>query len=107
MESTPKLIETSARNYLYYTLKECHGNRINVYYYALNIGVFILFVGTAILVLYYCSHRKMSEYDKQQKMLRDQEYVLSKIRFYQEIQDSKQQSYASDITNLPFIPAKI
>lgn len=105
MESTPKLIETSARNYLYYTLKECHGNRINVYYYALNTVVFILFVGTAILVLYYCSHRKMSEYDKQQKMLRDQEYVLSKIRFYQEIQDSKQQSYASDITNLPFIPA--
>ena len=100
---TPQLIETSAKNYLYYNLKQCHHNRVNVYYYVLNIGVFIAFVVITGLVLYYCSKRKLSEYDQKQKMLKDQEYILSKIRFYQDINDSKKQSQETSITDLPFI----
>jgi hypothetical protein len=35
-------------------------------------------------------------------MMRDQQYILSKIRFYKEdVQDQRQKQ--SDITNLPFV----
>lgn len=102
VSESPKLIETSAKNYLYYTLHQCHQNRVGVYYYALNIGVLVLFLGITAAVLYYCSQRKLTEYDQRQKMMRDQEYVLSKIRFYQEMKDTRQSSQSSGITDLPF-----
>lgn len=96
----PKLIELSTQNYLYHTLHSCHSNRINVYYYVLNIGILILFLGIGGLVLYYCNKQKLSDYDKNQKILRDQQYVMSKIRYYQDehIQSSAQ---LSGITSLP------
>lgn len=98
----PRLIENSAKNYLLQTLQKCHNNRVSIYYYALNIGVFILFVGVVGLVLYYCSKQKLSDYDKQQKNLKDQQYILSKIRYYQEDKKQENQSRISDITNLPY-----
>jgi hypothetical protein len=96
----PRLIELSTKNYLFHTLHSCHSTRLNVYYYVLNIGIFILFIGIGGLVLYNCNKQKLSEYDKNQKVLRDQKYVLSKIRYYQ---DENKQSAAqmSGITNLP------
>jgi len=98
----PNLIETSAKNYLFNTLQQCHKNRLGIYYYVLNIGVFVIFVGVTAFVLYSCSQRKVSEYDERQNMLRDQEYVLSKIRFYQDLQKKRSQSEGTGITDLPF-----
>ena len=102
VSETPNLIESSAKNYLFYNLQQCHKNRVSVYYYALNIGVFVIFVGAAAFILYSCSQRKVSEYDQRQNMLRDQEYVLSKIRFYQDLQKKRSQSEGTGITDLPF-----
>jgi hypothetical protein len=99
----PRLIENSARNYLYQTLQKCHTNRVSIYYYVLNIGVFLLFVGVFGLALYYCSKQKLTEYEKQQKLLKDQQYVLSKIRYYQEDKKERQRSQISGITDLPYI----
>jgi hypothetical protein len=79
----PKLIDHSARNYMQNALHACHENRVKIYYYALNIGVFIVFVSIVALVLYYCYRNKPTAYERHQKMMRDQEYVLSKIRYYQ------------------------
>jgi hypothetical protein len=101
----PNLIESSAKNYLFNTLKQCHGYRVNVYYYALNIGVFILFVLIFGLTLYYCNKQKMTDYEKQQKMLSDQQYVMSKIRYYKEETKHAQDSSHSSITNLPYLEA--
>lgn len=97
----PRLIETSAKNYLYQTLQQCHNNRVNIYYYVLNITVFILCVGTACIVLYYCNKEKLSDYEKQQKILRDQKYVLSKIRYYQEEKKTRGETMSTGITQLP------
>jgi len=99
---TPNLIESSAKNYLFYNLQQCHKNRVSVYYYVLNISVFVIFVGITAFILYSCSQRKISEYEQRQNMLRDQEYVLSKIRFYQDIQKKRAQSEGTGITDLPF-----
>ena len=94
----PHLIENSAKNYLYHTLQQCHSNRVVIYYYVLNISVFVIFVGTIATVLYYCNTHKLTDYEKQQKLVRDQQYVLSKIRYYQE---EKKASGQSSITSLP------
>ena len=98
----PRLIESSAKNYLFNTLKDCHKNRVSIYYYALNMGVFIIFIGITVTTLYYCNKQKMTDYEKQQKMLHDQNYVLSKIRYYKDESKHAQQSHSSSITNLPF-----
>jgi membrane protein insertase Oxa1/YidC/SpoIIIJ len=98
-----RLIENSARNYLFQTLQKCHTNRVSIYYYALNFGVLFIFVGIVALVLYYCSKQKLSDYDKQQKMIKDQQYILSKIRYYQEDKKEQQRSQVSGITDLPYI----
>ena len=98
-----RLIENSARNYLFQTLQKFHTNRVSIYYYALNFGVLFIFVGIVALVLYYCSKQKLSDYDKQQKMIKDQQYILSKIRYYQEDKKEQQRSQVSGITDLPYI----
>jgi len=94
----PRLIEASAENYLYSVLSRCNYHRTTVYYYVLNIGISILFVMIAGFTLYRCYTNKPSEYEKMLKLRRDQEYVLSKIRFCQEEHNNKQ---VSSITGLP------
>jgi hypothetical protein len=98
----PSLIDSGARQYLYNTLQKCHNARVNIYTYALNIGIFTAFVLIFGFALYYCYKKKPTQWELQQKMLRDQQYVLSKIRYYKsELENQKQQT--SDITNLPAI----
>lgn len=101
----PKLIESSARNFLYQTLQKCHTNRVSIYYYALNLGILAVFFLIVGVVLYYSYKNKLTPYEQQQKMLKDQQYIMSKIRYYQENKKEAAQSQYSNITNLPFIPS--
>lgn len=96
------LIEPSVKNYLFNTLQKCHSNRVNIYFYALNIGVLLIFAFVVGFTLYYCYTQKPNEYEKQQKLIKDQEYVMTKIRYYQEQKKSDEQSKFSSISNLPF-----
>jgi hypothetical protein len=96
----PNLTENSMKSYLSSILSNCHCHRIHIYYIVLNLSVFILFISITAIILYYCYKRKPNAYEYRKKMLRDQEYVLNKIRFYQE-QNQKEQS--SSITKLPLI----
>ena len=45
MDYYPKLIENLAKNYLFQTLKQCHNNRVTIYYYIFNISIFVIFGG--------------------------------------------------------------
>lgn len=94
----PNLIDPSARYFLYNTLQKCHDTRVTIYTYALNIGVCMLFVGIIGAILYYNYKSKLSPAELQQKMLKDQQYILSKIRYYQGV---NQERRVSEITNLP------
>ena len=95
----PRLIEYGAKNYMSGILNKCHENRVNIYLYVLNIGVLILFVIVCGLVLYYCHKKKLSPEEAYQKQIREQENILSKIRYYKD----HQRSIASraSITGLP------
>jgi hypothetical protein len=97
------LIEPSVKDFLYDTLQKCHSNRVTNYYYALNIGIFLFILLVFGGALYYSNKQKLSEYEQKQIILKDQDYVLSKIRFYQEDKKNRQQAFSSDITNLPTI----
>lgn len=96
---TPRLIEMGAKNYMTGVLQKCHENRVNIYLYVLNIGILILFMTVVSVVLYYCYKRKLSPEEDYQKRLKEQDYILSKIRYYKH----HQQSIASraSITGLP------
>lgn len=94
----PRLIESGFRSTLQDTLSNCHNNRIHIYSIALNAIVLILFVIIVVVTLYYCHRSKPTAYELQQKILRDQQYVLSKIRFYQAEQKNLM---TSPIGNLP------
>lgn len=79
----PKLIEHGARNYIHNALEMCHSNRVKVYSMSLNIGVLIFFTAIVALSLYFSYKRKPTEAEMRHKMIKDQEMVLSKIRYYQ------------------------
>ena len=104
METNPILIEHGARSYMSDILNRCHSNRVNIYLYALNIGVFVFFVVIIFLVLYYCYKNKLTPEEEYQKKIKDQEYVLSKIRFYKEHQ--RNISSKSFITELPMLDGR-
>lgn len=97
----PDLVDSSSKIYLSNILQKCHGFRTNIYYYVLNIGIFIAFCLLFGTTLYYCYKHKPTEYEKQQKYLKEQEYILSKIKFYQSQYDNSQND-STRITNLPF-----
>lgn len=101
MESI-NLIEPNVKNYLYDTLQNCHSKRISIYYYVLNIGVLLFIAGIFGFSLYYSSKQKLSDYEMQQKLIKDQQYVLSKIRYFKEDKKNIEESKMSSITNLPF-----
>ena len=98
----PSLIDYNSRQYLTNTLQSCHENRVSIYYYVLNIGVFALFSLVFGSALYFCYKHKPTPYEKHQKILKDQEFILSKIRFHQDNYKEKQ-NQMSNITQLPII----
>lgn len=98
----PRLIDNYTKYYLYDTLYSCHQTRIKYHTILFNAIVFVLFVSVFGGVLYYCYKKKPTLEKSKQQMERDQQFILSKIRFYQE-QNQKIRESASPITGLPSI----
>ena len=89
--------------YMQSILSQCHKNRVNIYLYALNIGVFIFFGGILFIVLYYSYKTRLNPDEAYQKRIREQEYVLSKIKVYKEHQQHIARN--AGITSLPVTDA--
>jgi hypothetical protein len=73
----------------------------------LNVGVFFVFVAVFGGILYYLYKTKSTPQENYNKMMKDQEYILSKIRYYQEQKqkiDTAAAQSSSSITNLPILP---
>ena len=96
----PNLIDPSVKYNLYNTLSSCHNKRVSMYTWILNICVFVAFVSITAAALYYCYTRKMTPEEKYNKMMRDQSYIMSKIRFYQ---NERANMPLSSITSLPIV----
>ena len=96
METTPRLIEQGVRNYMHVVLHKCYDQRVRLYSIGLNLGVLFVFLGILSLSLWYGYSKKLSPHDRQQKMLRDQHTVLTKIREFQ----SQKQLQKEQMSNL-------
>jgi hypothetical protein len=97
----PRLIETNVKNYLFDNLQKCHEQKTILYSWILNISIFTIFCIILFTVLYFCRKRKLLPYELEEKQLKEQQYVLSKIREYQ-MEKTKKPQTMSAITNLPF-----
>ncbi|NBX71357.1 hypothetical protein EBQ91_00375 [bacterium] len=94
----PRLVESNVKAYLYNTLNRCHEYKTSIFSWVFNISVFLGLVFIIGIILYLKRKRELPEWEKEAKMLQEQNYVLSKIREYQ--MDQKRQT--SMITDLPF-----
>lgn len=94
------LVEQGVRSYLQSSLNHCHHYRVHLYSITFNLVVFILFVSVFGMALWYSYHKKLSPHDQYKQQIRDQEYVLSKIRYVQSQKEAHRNQLAS-ITHLP------
>jgi len=98
--NTPKLIENHVKNYLYYSLQKCHENRVKIYSYILNIGVFVVLLVTFVTTLYFCRKKKPNQIDLERKRIKEQEMILDKIRYFQQVKQYQKETMSS-LTDLP------
>jgi hypothetical protein len=97
------LIEPEVRHIIQAKLRECHEVRIGFYSRIFNIVLFITMVfGIALFVYLKWKYRPTDE-QRKEKMKREQEYILSQIRFYQEQQRN---ASTTNITKLPVLTLK-
>ena len=80
----PLLIEPGVRSFLGETLKQCHKFKEEYYNTLFNIGLFIAFLIILAILLVYKYKGKLTEEEKYQKDLEKQQYVLKKIKAYQQ-----------------------
>ena len=77
------LIEENFTEYLQQSLKSCHENRTRIYSIILNVGIVVVLFLVIGIYLYYRYKTKPTPYEKQQKLYKDQQHILNRIRYYQ------------------------
>ena len=96
--SKPLLIEPGVRYFLNETLKQCHTFKIKYYNIIINIGLFILFLFILAFILIYKYKGKLTPSEKAQRNYEQHQYILDKIRNFQEAKKRQSQEL---ITGLP------
>ena len=79
----PRLTEHRVTTYLENVLTSCHAARLKVYTFIFNCIVLFLFVAVFGSALMIAHMNKLSPEERRMKFVRDQEYVLSKIRHFE------------------------
>jgi len=94
----PTLTEPGVRYFLNQTLKQCHVIKNNFHNTVFNIGLFIAFLIVLGLILLYKYKGKLTPVELERKNKEKQQYVLSKIKNFQE---AKRKAHQELITGLP------
>ena len=94
----PTLIEPGTKFFLNETLKQTHSFRLKYYNYIINIGLFLLFLIILGAILLYKYKGRLTPIEKEKKNKEKQQYILSKIKTFQENKKKAQQEL---ITGLP------
>jgi hypothetical protein len=98
--NAPSLVEPTIKYFISDALKKTHEYKMKTYSMILNVVIGTLFFLVFGGFLYYKYQSKPSHQEKYNKMMRDQQIIMSKIHSYQ---DDKKRATFSDITNLPFV----
>jgi hypothetical protein len=96
--SKPMLTEPGIKYFLSETLKQCNINKNKYYNLIINTSLFFAFLIILGIILLIKYKGKLSEPEKQQKNLEKQQYILQKIKNFQE---AKQRARQELITGLP------
>lgn len=106
-ELAPRLIDESAKYFLDGALKKSHQVRVKFHTIIWNGGLVFLFACVFGAFLYYRYTHKPSQAEVNYKLIKDQEYVLSKIRYFQEqnqkMKEANRVAPGSEITGLPVL----
>jgi uncharacterized membrane protein YciS (DUF1049 family) len=94
----PTLTEPGVKYFLHQSLKQCHIVRDNFYNMVFNVGLLIGFLLILGLILLYKDKGKLTPAELQIKNKEKQQYILSKIKIFQENKRIAQQEL---ITGLP------
>lgn len=96
--SKPTLIEPGTKYFLNQSLKQTHNFKIKFYNEMFNIGLFVFFLLILGAILLYKYKGKLTPLEKEKKNMDKQQYVLSKIKNFQE---AKRIAHQELITGLP------
>lgn len=94
----PMLTEPGIKYFLSETLKQCNINKNKYYNLLINSGLFILFIIILAIILIIKYKGRLTETEKHQKNLEKQQYILEKIKKFNENKLRAQQEL---ITGLP------
>ena len=96
--SKPILIEPGTKYFLNQSLKQTHEYKIHFYNKMFNLGLFALFIFILGAILLYKYKGRLTPLEKEQKNREKQQYILSKIKKFQ---DAKRIAHQELITGLP------
>ena len=96
--SKPTLIEPGVKYFLNQTLKQCREFKDKFNNTVFNISLLVLFLVILGLILLYKYKGKLTPVEKEQRNREKQQYILSKIKNYQ---DAKRAASQELITGLP------
>ena len=94
----PILTEPGVKFFLNETLKQCHIIKNKFHNTIFNIGLFIFFLLILGAILFYKYKGRLTPVEIQQKNKQKQQYILSKIKNFQE---AKKRAHQELITGLP------
>lgn len=94
--NTPKLVEPGVKYFFNATLNQCRIIKEKYNNFIFNLVLFILFFVIVSLILYYNYKGRISKEEKDIKLRKQQEYIVSKLQFMQEIKKNN-----NLITELP------
>jgi hypothetical protein len=96
--SKPLLIEPGVKYFLNETLKQCRDIKNKYQNILLNVGLFLGFLILLGLILLFKYKGKLTSSEKAQRNYEQQQYILSKIKNFQE---AKKRASQELITGLP------
>ena len=96
--SKPVLTEPGVKYFLNQTLKQCHIVKDKFYNFVFNIGMFFAFLIVLGLILIYKYKGRLTPVEIEKKNKEKQQYILSKIKIFQ---DTKRRAHQELITGLP------
>jgi hypothetical protein len=94
----PSLIEPGMKSFISHTLKQCNNYKEKNLTIIYNIGYFFLFIIIIGLILKFKYKGEISEYEKNEKNKKKQEYIISKL---QQVSSATQRVNQNMITDLP------
>jgi hypothetical protein len=96
--AAPNLVESGMKYFLHATLKQCHEIKQNYYNSLFNLGLGCAFFLVLFVFLFLKYKGKPTAIEKQLKEREKQQYILSKMKTFNE---SRQRMHQTLITGLP------